>query len=47
MAAGKKSIAFSIRFRSDDRTLKGEEADNAIKTIVDKLNKDLDAKIRE
>ncbi|MGR3176434.1 MAG: phenylalanine--tRNA ligase subunit beta [Candidatus Anammoxibacter sp.] len=47
IAAGKKSIAFSVIFRADDRTLKGEEADNAIKTIVDKLNKDLDAKIRE
>ncbi|MGR3317176.1 MAG: phenylalanine--tRNA ligase subunit beta-related protein, partial [Candidatus Anammoxibacter sp.] len=45
--AGKKSIAFSVKFRANDRTLKGEEADNAIKTIVDKLNKDLNAKIRE
>lgn len=44
--AGKKSIAFSVRFRADDRTLKGEEADDAVKKIVDKLDKELDAKIR-
>ena len=44
---GKKSIAFSVKFRTNDRTLKGEEADDAIKTILTKLDKDIDAKIRK
>lgn len=43
---GKKSIAFSVKFRSDERTLKGEEADSAIKDIVNKLGNELGGKIR-
>lgn len=45
--AGKKSLAFSVKFRSEERTLKGEEADEAINTILVKLSKNFDAKIRE
>lgn len=45
--AGKKSVAFSVKFRSNEKTLKGEEADESIKTILNKLDSDFGAKIRQ
>ncbi len=37
--SGKKSVAFSIRLRADDRTLTDEEADNFVKKAVKALEK--------
>lgn len=45
--AGKKSVAFSVSFRSHERTLRGNEADSAIADIVSKLGNDLGARLRE
>ncbi|HZJ78693.1 MAG TPA: phenylalanine--tRNA ligase subunit beta [Clostridia bacterium] len=35
---GKKSVAFNIRLRSDERTLKDDEADSAVKRAVEALS---------
>ncbi len=43
---GKKSIAFSLRFRALDRTLKSEEADAFQQTMLQKLNEKLGAVLR-
>ncbi len=43
---GKKSVAFSLRFRAPDRTLKSEEADAFQQTILQKLNEKLGAVLR-
>ncbi|MDO8092692.1 MAG: phenylalanine--tRNA ligase subunit beta, partial [Candidatus Brocadiales bacterium] len=43
---GKKSIAFSLRFRAPNRTLKSEEADTFQQTIIQKLNEKLGAVLR-
>lgn len=42
----KKSIAFSIRFRAPDRTLKSEEADAFQQAILQELNEKLGAVLR-
>lgn len=42
----KKSLAFAIEFRSNERTLKDEEADFAFKTILAVLEKDFGATLR-
>lgn len=47
IAAGKKSIAFSITLRSADRTLTGEEADAARDHIVSLLKERFDAELRQ
>ncbi|GJQ24359.1 hypothetical protein BIY37_03330 [Candidatus Brocadia sapporoensis] len=44
--AGKKSIAFNLCFQARDRTLKGEEVDNAQQTIINALNRALGAELR-
>lgn len=44
---GKKSVAFSVTFRSPDRTLTREEADAARDEIVGVLEDELDAELRQ
>ena len=43
---GKKSVAFSLVLRADDRSLTGEEADEDVKSILDTLEKDCSAVLR-
>ena len=43
---GKKSAAFSLLFRSDEQTLKDEQADETIKIILNVLQSELGAAIR-
>ena len=47
VAEGKKSVAFSLTYRHDDRTLTDEEVDSAHKTIVEALKEKIGAVIRE
>ena len=44
--ADKKSLAFAIEFRSNERTLKDEEADEAFKNILAVVEKDFCATLR-
>ena len=44
--ADKKSLAFAIDFRSNERTLKDEEADEAFKNILAAVEKDFGATLR-
>ncbi len=46
IAPGKKSVAFSLTLRSDDRSLTGEEADQDVKSILEALEKDCGAVLR-
>lgn len=43
---GKKSLAFSLTFQSNDKTLTDAEIDQAIEKIVAKLQKDFNANLR-
>ena len=43
---GKKSVAFSLVLRADDRSLTGEEADADVKSILETLEKDCGAVLR-
>ena len=43
---GKKSVAFSLVLRADDRSLTAEEADFDVKSILETLEKDLGAVLR-
>ena len=43
---GKKSLAFSVDFRAPDRTVPDEEADAAVRQIVDRLRSDYGAELR-
>ncbi|MBQ3405159.1 MAG: hypothetical protein IJG63_07065 [Oscillospiraceae bacterium] len=43
---GRKSVAFSLSFRADDRTLTDAEADDAVKAALKKLKEELDAELR-
>ena len=44
--AGKKSLAFTIKFRAGDRTLTDAEADDAFNKIVAAVEKDCNAQLR-
>ena len=46
LGEGKKSVAFSLTLRSDDRSLTGEEADEDVKSILESLAKDCGAVLR-
>ena len=43
---GKKSLAFSVDFRARDRTVPDEEADAAVRRIVERLQRDFGAELR-
>jgi phenylalanyl-tRNA synthetase beta chain len=43
---GKKSLAFSIDLRADDRTLEGSEADDVVARIVDRVGADVGGVLR-
>ena len=43
---GKKSVAFNLVLRADDRSLTGEEADEDVKSILETLKKDCGAVLR-
>ena len=43
---GKKSVAFNLTLRADDRSLTGEEADADVKSILETLEKDCGAVLR-
>ncbi len=43
---GKKSVAFNLVLRADDRSLTGEEADADVKSILETLEKDCGAVLR-
>ena len=44
--AGKKSVAFSLTLRSDERTLTDADSDGEVKTVLEKLEADLGARLR-
>lgn len=46
IAEGKKSVAFSLVLRADDRSLTSEEADADMKSILSLLESELDAHLR-
>ena len=43
---GTKSLAYSVDFRAPDRTLTDEEADGAVEAIVERLSRDVGARLR-
>lgn len=43
---GRRSVAFSLRFRAPERTLKDKEVDRAVKTIVGALKEELGVELR-
>ena len=43
---GKKNLAFSVDFRAPDRTLTDQEAEAAVRAIVDRLARDFGAEFR-
>ena len=46
MEDGKKSVAFNLVLRSDDRSLTSEEADADVKSILEALEKECGAVLR-
>ncbi len=46
LPAGKKSLAFSVRFQSAERTLTDEEVNKAQQQIIDRLQRDFGATLR-
>ena len=46
VAEGKKSVAFNLVLRADDRSLTAEEADAEVKAILETLEKELGAVLR-
>ena len=46
IAEGKKSVAFSLVLRADDRSLTGEEADADVKSILEALSQECGAVLR-
>ena len=47
LGANKKSVAYSLKFRVPDRTLKDEEVNNTMTEIVAELEKSLGAELRK
>jgi len=45
--AGKKSLAYSIRYRSQEKTLTDEEVDRIHQKVISELEKSFDATLRE
>lgn len=43
---GKKSVAFSLTLRADDRTLKDSDSDAVISNVLTRLEQELDARLR-
>ena len=46
IGAGRKSVAFSLVLRSDERSLTGEEADEDVKSILETLEQECGAVLR-
>ena len=46
IAEGKKSVAFNLVLRADDRSLTGEEADADVKSILEALSQECGAVLR-
>ena len=46
LGEGKKSVAFNLVLRADDRSLTGEEADEDVKSILEALEQDCGAVLR-
>ena len=46
IADGKKSVAFSLTLRADDRTLTDADSDSVITSVLSMLENELDAKLR-
>ena len=46
LGEGKKSVAFNLILRADDRSLTSEEADEDVKSILETLKKDCGAVLR-
>ena len=46
VAEGKKSVAFNLTLRADDRSLTGEEADADVKAVLESLEKECGAVLR-
>ncbi|HCB92974.1 MAG TPA: phenylalanine--tRNA ligase subunit beta, partial [Selenomonas sp.] len=46
IAEGKKSLAFTVRFQSDERTLTDEEADTAFNNIISAISSKFKAELR-
>ena len=44
--AGKKSMAFTMQFQSNEKTLTDAEIDEAFNRIVENLRKEFDAELR-
>ena len=47
IAAGKKSLAYAIDYRSSSRTLTDAEVNQAFQALLDRLTKELHAEIRD
>jgi phenylalanyl-tRNA synthetase beta chain len=47
LGEGKKSLAYSLTFQADDRTLTDRDANKLRDKIVARLNRELGAKLRE
>ena len=43
---GKKSVAFSLTLRADDRTLTDSDSEGVIRSVLDTLEAELGAKLR-
>ena len=46
IAPGKKSVAFSLELRADDRTLTDEDSVNTVNRVLDALREKLDVVLR-
>ena len=46
LPTGKKSVAFNLVLRADDRSLTAQEADDEVNLVLERLKKDFDAMLR-